>query len=471
MPLEGCEDTFWRWSLTGLLRFGDVGGGCMTSTSGQAKVIIKPCQADREEQMVEAGVDVEAEAGGQRKITPVSTQLYQERVESRRNEELEAAFLDVSEVLSEIREMRAIGEFRRKAGHRRAAVFYVDKSKKAGLPYISWWLHAWKLSGLNTSSEMFDLVLFCHPEAVRFLPGECREMKEKDPDFRGPGRCLYRELLPFSERNIKVYNHLNSLECLYNNQTSTLLRDYLTLLRADLDTIPTPRMVGLWPRNMIAHRDAGTTFNLESIEAAIRETAAAAGINHQHWHNIDSSIMGPSLRVIMVAKLTVAVARFTRAHMFGPGTKCRCPTCTELPRDCTWGHGIFAGTLLMYAQEIAMNELWSQGEYDSVTFRILDGPCGSKDKGQKFHVCKSALLHARHNTEPFSKFDFVSGKYSHFDMADLDITNARDWFLFNALSSAGLSHISKCVSITSLFQVKDLMRIKPGRDTWGKMVH
>ena len=71
-------------------------------------------------------------------------------------------------------------------------------------------------------------------------------------------------------------------------------------------------MVGFWPSDLIAHRGAGTTFHLESIEAAIRLTAAAAGIAHQHWHNIDSSIMGPSLRVIMVAKLTVAVARFTR---------------------------------------------------------------------------------------------------------------------------------------------------------------
>ena len=50
--------------------------------------------------------------------------------------------------------------------------------------------------------------------------------------------------MPFSERNIKFYNHLNSLECLYNNQTSTVLRGYRILLRADLDTIPTPRQSG-----------------------------------------------------------------------------------------------------------------------------------------------------------------------------------------------------------------------------------
>ena len=95
----------------------------------------------------------------------------------------------------------------------------------------------------------------------------------------------------------------------------------------------------------------------------------------------------------------------------------------------------------MYAQEIAMNELWTQREYDSVTFQILDGNCEDK----KIHLCKSALLHARHNTEPFSKFAFLAGNYSHYDMAQLDIRTARDWFMFNALSSAGLSDVSNCL--------------------------
>ena len=45
-------------------------------------------------------------------------------------------------------------------------MLYVDRGS-GFLPYISWWLHAWKLSGLNTSSERFDLVLFTHPESGR----------------------------------------------------------------------------------------------------------------------------------------------------------------------------------------------------------------------------------------------------------------------------------------------------------------
>ena len=58
------------------------------------------------------------------------------------------------------------------------------------------------------------------------------------------------------------------------------------------------------------------------------------------------------------------LARFTRAHMFGPGTACRCATCTQLPDTCQWGGGPYAGTLLLYAQEMALNVLWSGREYE-----------------------------------------------------------------------------------------------------------
>ena len=103
-----------------------------------------------------------------------------------------------------------------------------------------------------------------------------------------------------------------------------------------------------------------------------------------------------------------------------------------------------AGTLLMYSQEIAMNVLWSQREYDSVRTQILDGSC----MDEKVSVCKSVLLHARHNTSPFSKFAFVKGKYKEYDMSSLNITNNRDWAMMIALTSAG-----QCLVSGDWFQV------------------
>ena len=35
-----------------------------------------------------------------------------------------------------------------------------------------------------------------------------------------------------------------------------------------------------------------------------------AGIKHRGWHGLDSSLMGPSLRVVMTSKLAVVLARY-----------------------------------------------------------------------------------------------------------------------------------------------------------------
>ena len=126
-----------------------------------------------------------------------------------------------------------------------------------------------------------------------------------------------------------------------------------------------------------------------------------AGIQHRGWYNTDSAWLGPSLRLVMLSKLTVQLARFTRAHMFGPGTACRCATCTQLPDTCQWGGGPYAGTLLLYAQEIALNAMWTQREHDFVDQHraFLDGSTTRPD----ISICHAGLLHARHNLNTFSK--------------------------------------------------------------------
>ena len=80
-----------------------------------------------------------------------------------------------------------------------------------------------------------------------------------------------------------------------------------------------------------------------------------------------------------------------------------------------------------------MNKMWTQREYDEQTYAILDGSCTDPE----INVCTPALLHARHNSEPFSKFSFLRGDYSSYDLGSLDITNVRDYSVFMAVSSAG----------------------------------
>ena len=160
-------------------------------------------------------------------------------------------------------------------------MFYLDRDP-ASLAQLRWWLYAWHQAGLDTADQALDLVVFTHPLAVAQLPEECGLVTDNfDPGaetLQGPGLCVYKELLPLSERNPKYYNHLNSLECLASPNVSLFLTRYRVLLRADLDTFPTPALADLWPRDLLCNTHAATNYNnLSSINQGIVDTAAAAG--------------------------------------------------------------------------------------------------------------------------------------------------------------------------------------------------
>ena len=104
------------------------------------------------------------------------------------------------------------------------------------------------------------------------------------------------------------------------------------------------------------YRNYHTNFNLDTIKQAIKDVACSAGIEHRGWYNPGSTWYGPARRVRHMARLTVALNKFGRAAMFGPGTACRCASCNKLPKTCEWGGGPYAGTMLLYLQEIAVNK-------------------------------------------------------------------------------------------------------------------
>ena len=59
---------------------------------------------------------------------------------------------------------------------------------------------------------------------------------------------------------------------------------YSVLLRADLDTFPTPRLLGNWPAGVLVDRGYYTNHGLESIKRALEELACSAGIHHHGWY-------------------------------------------------------------------------------------------------------------------------------------------------------------------------------------------
>ena len=115
---------------------------------------------------------------------------------------------------------------------------------------------------------------------------------------------------------------MNSQECLIGPGTE-FLADYRILLRADMDTFPTPRFRGFWPEGVLVDSHYSTNFNLRSIKHALKKVACEAGLEHKGLYNPGSTWYGDARRVRHMAKLTVALNKFGRASLFGPGTICR----------------------------------------------------------------------------------------------------------------------------------------------------
>ena len=141
---------------------------------------------------------------------------------------------------------------------------------------------------------------------------------------------------------------MNSQECLFG-PGSEFLSQYKVLLRADLDTLPTPRLLGYWPEGVVADKGYGTMMGMDTIKDALRRLASSVGIEHQGWFNIGSSWYGDGRRVRNLSKLTVALNKYgrcpyqcnfkmlffiLRAEVFGPGNHCRCAESANMPKDC-----------------------------------------------------------------------------------------------------------------------------------------
>ena len=102
-----------------------------------------------------------------------------------------------------------------------------------------------------------------------------------------------------------------------------------------------------------------------------------------------------------------------------------------MPDTCQWGGGPYAGTMLLYLQEVAVNKILSQAEWASLPSGLLDQ--GVTDKTRS--VCQPALLHCMHNPELFSKHAFAVLEYIDLDLAELDLTVVRDYATYIALTA------------------------------------
>ena len=355
VKMKECEEEagHWIWTSQGQFQWSRGCGKCVTSFKFNTPVELELCRDHAEDQNLELGLwNMETD-----KLNPVDVDSWQQRQDTMRNKFLESERGAVLEAVREVDIDTMLHEYDTvDTDHRRrAAVFYVDKGSSA-MSQVNWWVYTWRFIGLNTQRQGFDLVMMTHPAAVSKLPKDCVLVTD---DFKishnSSGQCLYKPYLGISYRDKAYDGYMNSQECLYG-PGSEFLSQYDLLLRADLDTFPTPHMLDYWPQGVLVDTQYSTNHGLDNIKQALRELACSVGIQHREWFNMGSTWYGAGWRVRDLARVTVALNKFGRAQMFGPGTRCRCHNCTKLPRDCEWGGGPYAGTLLLYLQEIALNK-------------------------------------------------------------------------------------------------------------------
>ena len=61
-----------------------------------------------------------------------------------------------------------------------------------------------------------------------------------------------------------------------------------------------------------------------------------------------------------------------------------------MPDSCQWGGGPYAGTMLLYLQEVAVNMILTQAEWDGLPSGLLDQRVADQSRS----VCQPALLHS-----------------------------------------------------------------------------
>ena len=103
----------------------------------------------------------------------------------------------------------------------------------------------------------------------------------------------------------------NSMDSIIGPGTD-LLKDYKLLLRSDVDTFPTPYLLGYWPEQVVVNRFYGTTHGSKIVERILRDTALAAGMEHKGWYNMGTSWYGDGRRIMNMTKLTVALYKFAK---------------------------------------------------------------------------------------------------------------------------------------------------------------
>ncbi|EGD80324.1 hypothetical protein PTSG_10579 [Salpingoeca rosetta] len=320
-------------------------------------------------------------------------------------------------------------------GGRRAVVFFMEPNAMLAMQ-VRWWLKAWHELRLDEADQRMDVLIMGNGDDFESLQSLGCEMKRLGTQTTIPasdahGVCW---LFPFQGINTrepgKHDRWFNSLEVLVNERTRPLLEQYDQLLRADADTLPTPKMRGYWSEKLVLSLNAG--YATRYADAKLATLAGLVGFLWQDLRNIGSTFYGPTQSVLHLVELTIAVGELLRKYTFAPGTGCMLPPkLRPADIDCEWGSGLWLGVSLLYSQQIAANHMVGSG----FPVHLLRDAQFDVRTDMKFDICAVKMLHVYHNRERFSKLALHDGAYKDFDMSNLDLHVTRDFITYFALTA------------------------------------
>ena len=224
---------------------------------------------------------------------------------------------------------------------------------------------------------------------------------------------------------------------LSNTTTWPVFFQYHNLLRADLDTFPTPLLRDDWPDDLQINAMAG--YATQKSRAMLARVGEEAGVFYDGISNIASTYWGDAVSVVKLTCFATSASAYVRAAAFSEGSPCHLPYHLRPDTtDCEWSSGLWEGVMTMYATELAFNHLLHTKSMEATIIRdrqFFDYP--SSGPG---NVCYSKLVHCYHGRERFAKMPFSEGLYRTFDMSQLRMAVTSDFATYMALTSNQQGH-------------------------------
>jgi hypothetical protein len=220
------------------------------------------------------------------------------------------------------------------------------------------------------------------------------------------------------DRNVELdfwskndYTFMYSIEFFADERYRDFLGFYYKLVRTDTDVFLTPHIFKLEHELFVVGK--GNYVHMEFTQNQLKGVAKKLGLRHQGIHNLGSTWFGKPEIVAKLSEATLWICKHFILDEFGPNV------------ENSWSKW-WRGVTLLYAAELAINDMLNASEFVSLRDRIdYESTSGAAldANGGIPHI------HCWHTEERFSKIKFKDGLYTpdKFNETDLDITIVRDY--------------------------------------------